>query len=52
MEMRVEERGEQVVRSGDGVEVAVEVQVDLVERRERRLAAAGRPAFLAEHRPE
>ena len=48
VQMRVEQRGQQVVRRGDGVEVAGEVQVDLVERRERRLAAAGRAALLAE----
>ena len=36
---------------GDGVEVAGEVQVDLVERRERRLAAAGGAALLPKTGP-
>ena len=52
MQVRVDERGQQVVRRGDGVEVAVEVQVDLVDRMQRRLAAAGGAALLPEHRPE
>ena len=48
----VEHRGEQVVRRGDGVEVAGEVQVDLVHRDHLRVAAAGRAALHPEHRPE
>ncbi len=52
VQVRVEQRGQQVVGRGDGVEIAVEVQVDLVDRRQRRLAAAGGAALLAEHRPE
>jgi hypothetical protein len=52
MEMRVEQRRQQVVRRCDGVEVAGEMQVDAIDRRQRRLAAAGRAALHAEHRPE
>ena len=52
VQVRIDQRGQQVVRRRDGVKVAVEMQVDLVERRQRRLAAAGRAAFLAEDGPE
>ena len=34
-----------------GVEIAVEMEVDLVHRRQRRAAAAGSSALLAEHGP-
>ncbi len=52
MEVIVEHRGEQIVRRGDRVEIAGEVQVDLVHRDHLRVAAAGRAALDAEHRPE
>ena len=48
----VEQRAEQVVRGGDGVDVAGEVEVDVVGRDERRLAAAGAAALDAEDRAE
>ena len=48
----VEHRGEQVVGARDGVEIAGEMQVDLLHRRDLRPAAAGRPALLAEARAE
>ena len=48
VDMVVEHRGEQVVRRGDGVEVAGEMQVDLGHRHDLRLAAAGGAALLAE----
>ena len=43
---------EQVVRRGDGVEVAGEVQVDLVHRHDLGVAAARRAALHAEHRAQ
>ncbi len=51
-EMRVDERGEQVVRRGDGVEVAVEVEVDLFGWLDLRTSAAGCAALHAEDGPE
>ena len=48
----VEQRGEQVVGRGDGVEVAGEVEVDVVGRDDDGPAAAGRAALQAEGRPE
>ena len=50
MEVVVEHRGEQVVRRRDRVEVAGEVEVDLVHRDHLRVAAARRAALHAEHR--
>ena len=52
VQVRVEQRRQQVVGRGDGVEVAVEVQVDLVHRVERGFAAAGGAALLPEDRSE
>ena len=52
VDVRVEHRGEQVVRGADRVDVAVEVKVDLLGRQHLREAAAGGPALEAEHRPE
>ena len=46
----VDQRGEQVVGRGDGVEVAGEVQVDLLHRDDLREATAGRAALDAEAR--
>ncbi len=48
----VDHRGQQVVGRGDGVEVAGEVQVDLVHRHHLRIAAAGRAALHAERWPQ
>ena len=48
----VDHRGQQVVGRGDGVEVAGEMQVDLVHRHDLRIAAAGGAALHAEARPE
>ena len=44
--------GNQVVRRGDGVHVAGEMQVDILHRNDLRIAAAGRAALHAEHRAE
>ena len=44
----VDHRGEQVVGRGDGVEIAGEMQVDLVHRHDLRVAAARRAALHAE----
>ena len=49
MEGRVEGRREQVVRGGHRVEVAVEVEVDLLHRDDLRVAAAGAAALDPEH---
>ena len=46
----VGERGEQVVRRGDGVHVAREVQVDALGQARPRAPAAGAAALGAEHR--
>ena len=43
---------EQVVGERDGVEVAGEMEVDVLHRHDLRVAAAGRAALHAEHRPE
>ncbi len=48
----VDQRGQQVVRQRDGVEVAGEVQVDVFHRHHLGIAAAGRAALHAEHRAE
>ena len=47
---RVERRRQQVVRLGHGVEVAVEVEVDVLHRSDLRVAAARAAALHAEHR--
>ena len=47
VEMVVEERGEQVVRGTDGVEVAGKVKVDVLHRDDLRVATAGRAAMSA-----
>ena len=46
----VDHRGEQVVRRRDGVEVAGEVQVELLHRQDLAVAAAGGAALDAERR--
>ena len=48
----VDQRGEQVVGEADGVEVAGEVEVDVLHRHDLGVAAAGRAALHAEHGPE
>ena len=48
----VDQRRQQVVRARDGVEVAVEVQVDVHHRQHFGSAAAGAAALHAEDRPE
>ena len=48
----VDQRRQQIVRGGDGVEVAGEVEVDVLHRHDLRIAAAGRAALDAEIRPE
>jgi hypothetical protein len=52
VEVVVEHRGQQVVGRGDGVEVAGEVEVDLLAGTTIELAAAGGAALQAEGRPE
>ncbi len=52
IDMIVDHRGEQIVGRADGMEVAGEMQVDLVHRHDLGVAAAGRAAFHAEARAE
>ena len=52
MEMRVDQRREQVVRRRDRVQVAREVEVQVLHRDDLRVAAAGRAALDAEDRAE
>ena len=52
VDMVVEQRGEEVVRGGDRVEVAGEVEVDVDHRRDLRAAAAGRAALHPEARTQ
>ena len=47
---RVDRRGQQAVGGRDGVEVAVEVEVDLLHRADLRVPAARAAALDAEHR--
>ena len=51
-DVRVEDRGDQIVRGANRVDVAREVQVDLLHREDLGSAAARRPALRAEHGPE
>ena len=48
MDVIVDHRGEQIVRRGDRVEIAGEMQIDFVHRRDLRASSAGRAALLAE----
>jgi len=48
----VEERREQIVRRGDGVEIPGEVQVDVLHRHDLGIAAAGGAAFEPERGTE
>ena len=50
--MVVQHGSQQVVRRADGVEIAREVEVDVLHRYHLRIAAAGRAALDAEHRPQ
>ena len=50
--MVVEKSGQQVVGSADGVEVAGEVQVDILHGDDLSVAAAGSAALDAEHGAE
>ena len=52
LDVIVDHRGEQVVGRGDGVEVAGEMQVDVLHRDYLRKAAAGRATLDAEAGPE
>ena len=52
IDMVVEQRREQVVRRRDGVEVAGEVQINVLHRHDLGIAAAGRTALHAERRAE
>jgi hypothetical protein len=47
----VDQRGEQIVRRADGMQVAGKVQIDLLHRHDLGVAAAGCPAFHAEAGP-
>jgi hypothetical protein len=51
-EMRVDQGSEQVMRRGDGVEIAVKVQIDLFRWLDLRASAAGGSALHAEDRAE
>ena len=51
-DVRVQDRGDQVVRRSDGVDVPREVEVDLLHRQDLGPAASGRAAFRPEDRPE
>ena len=48
----VDHRGEQVVRGADRVEIAGEMEVDVLHRHDLRIAAAGGAALHAEAGPE
>ena len=48
----VDHRREQIVRRGDGVEIAGEMEVDVLHRHDLGIAAAGRAALHAEAGPE
>ena len=48
----VDHRGQQVVRAGDRVEVAGEVEVDVLHRHDLRVAAAGAAALHPEARAQ
>ena len=52
LQVIVEHRREQRVRARDRVEVAGEVEIDVVHRHDLRVAAAGSAALHAEHRAE
>ena len=51
-QVRLDHRGEQVVRGADRVDVAGEVEVHVLHRHDLRVAAACGAALDAEHRPE
>jgi len=51
-EMRIDKSGEQIVRRGDGMKIAVEMEIDFRTRFDLRKAAPGGAALHAEHRAE
>jgi hypothetical protein len=51
-EVRLEQRREEVVGRADGVNVAGEMEVDLLHRSDLRASSAGASALDAEHRAE
>ena len=51
-EVRLEHRRQEVVRGADRVDVAREVEVEVLHRHDLRVAAAGRAALDPEHRAE
>jgi hypothetical protein len=51
-EMRVDHRRQQIVRRRDGVEVAMEMQIDFLAGLDLGQTAARRAAFHSEHRPQ
>ena len=51
VEVRVDQRGEEVVRGRDRMEVAGEVEVQVLHRDDLRVAAAGRAAFTPKTGP-
>jgi hypothetical protein len=51
-EMRLEHRGEEVVRGPDCVDVSREMEVDLLHRDDLRAAAARSATLDPEHRSE
>ena len=50
--MVIEYRGEEIVRRADGVDIAGEVQVNVLHRDDLRPASAAGAALYAEHRTE
>ena len=52
VQVRVEQRREEIVRGGDRVEIAREVEVDVLHRHDLGVPAARRPALHAEHGAE
>ena len=50
--MIVDQRRQQVVGGGDGVEIAGEMEIDVLHRHDLGIAAAGRAALDAEAGPE
>jgi len=47
MEPVVEDRGDEVVRGGDGVEIAIEVEIDFFDRNDGSLAFPGGASLAA-----
>ena len=49
--MRVEHSGDQIVRGADGMDIAGQMQVEILHWHDLAVAAAGRPALNAKGRP-